>query len=158
MSRIENWRFCWRVAVDRPFYGGGFKFFSRDVFARYYPEFLSRFNQTWDTHNIYFAILTAHGFPAFFVWSGMIFFCFLSCWQLQRLASDNPEMRPVWVYSNMIMVSLVAFLVNGSFVNMEYFDLPFHWVAVVVSMRAICEGISESSAHQVEVQRTVLAS
>jgi hypothetical protein len=37
----------------------------------------------------------------------------------------------------MIQLSLLAFLLNGMFVNMEYYDLPYHWVAVVATMKVI---------------------
>jgi hypothetical protein len=38
----------------------------------------------------------------------------------------------------MIQISFLAFLVNGAFVNMEYFDLVYHWVAVVACLKVIC--------------------
>lgn len=146
--------------MDRPLTGGGFKFHSRPIFARYHPEFLEQFgNRVWDTHNIYLAILAAHGFPGFFIWSAMIFFLFLSCWQLQRLARKRTELKGVWAWSNMIMVSLVAFLVNGMFVNMEYFDLPFHFVSIVACLRVICARAIENEEQPAErFQSEALAS
>jgi hypothetical protein len=37
----------------------------------------------------------------------------------------------------MIEVSFLALLVNGAFVNMEYFDLPYHLAGFVASMKVI---------------------
>ena len=37
----------------------------------------------------------------------------------------------------MIQLSLLAFVINGMFVNMEYFDLPYHWVSVTACLKVI---------------------
>ena len=37
----------------------------------------------------------------------------------------------------MIQLSLLPFVINGMFVNMEYFDLPYHWVSVIACLKVI---------------------
>lgn len=138
MSRIDNWHFCWTLALDRPITGAGFDFQSREVFAKYAPEFLIKYNgKIWDTHNVIFGVLTSHGFPGLLAFIAMISFCLLSCAQLRRRVKGRPDLAWVASYSDMIQLSFVAFLTNGMFVNMEYFDLPYHWVAVVATMKVI---------------------
>jgi probable O-glycosylation ligase (exosortase A-associated) len=138
MSRIDNWRFCWLLALDNPITGAGFDFQSRDIFAKYAPDFLIKYGGTvWDTHNILFGILTSHGFPGLIVFVMMILACFLSCSRLKRQVRNRPDLKWVVTYAEMIQLSLLAFLLNGMFVNMEYYDLPYHWVAVVATMKVI---------------------
>jgi O-antigen ligase len=67
MSRIDNWLFCWNLALDNPLTGGGFEFQTREVFTRYAPQFVTKYGRVWDTHSIYFAMLATHGFPGFFL-------------------------------------------------------------------------------------------
>src|SRR5438132_14373946 len=43
MSRIDNWKFCWTVATDRPITGAGFDFQSRETFGKYAPDFLIKY-------------------------------------------------------------------------------------------------------------------
>jgi probable O-glycosylation ligase (exosortase A-associated) len=138
MSRIDNWRFCWRLALDNPITGAGFAFQSREVLARYAPEFLLKYpGKVWDTHNIVFGILARHGFPGLIVFVMLILFCLLSCSRLKRQVRNRPDLKWVATYSEMIQISFLAFLLNGMFVNMEYFDLPYHWVTVVATMKVI---------------------
>src|SRR6267143_1473030 len=138
MSRIDNWKFCWSVALDRPITGAGFDFQSRDVFAKYAPEFLIKYGgKVWDTHNIFFGILTSHGFPGLIAFVTMIIFCLISCARCKASVRNRPDLSWVRTYAEMIQLSFLAFLINGMFVNMEYYDLPYHWIAVVASLKVI---------------------
>jgi len=137
MSRIENWKFCWRLALDNPLVGAGFQFQTRDMFAKYAPDFLERFGKEFNTHNIFLAILTTHGFPALLLFLTMIGFVVLSCRKMRRSVRHREDLKWIVLYCDLVQVSLFAFLVNGMFVNMEYFDLPYHLVALTASMKVI---------------------
>jgi probable O-glycosylation ligase (exosortase A-associated) len=138
MSRIDNWVFCWRVVKDRPLVGGGFQYHTEETFSRYAPEFLNKYGgKTWDSHSIYFGILAAHGFPGFILFMAFIFASIFSCRKLRRKTAGSPTNKWAINYCHMIEVSFLALLVNGAFVNMEYFDLPYHLAGFVASMKAI---------------------
>ncbi len=138
MSRVDNWKFCWLVAQDYPLTGAGFDFQSREMFEKYAPEFLIRYNgKIWNTHNIFFSMLTSHGFPGLIAFVLMILFCMVSCTQLKWAIRGVPDLEWVRPYAEMIQLSLFAFIINGMFVNMEYFDLPYHWVSVTACLKVI---------------------
>jgi putative inorganic carbon (hco3(-)) transporter len=138
MSRIDNWDFCWKVALDRPVTGAGFDFQSRAVLARYAPHFLTKYNnKVWDTHNVLFGILTSHGFPGLIAFIMMIGFCLFTCWRLKRKVRERQDLKWVRTYAEMVQLSFVAFLINGMFVNMEYFDLLYLLVSVVATMKIV---------------------
>ena len=163
MSRIDNWKFCWLVATDNPITGAGFDFQTPAVFARYAPDFLVKYKgKVWDTHNIFLGILTCHGFPGLLAYVTMIVFCLASCSALKRRVRHHPELRWVRTYSEMIQLSFLGFIINGMFVNMEYYDLPYHWVAVVVSLKVIVDReLSQPSSEAVypeELSTAVAAS
>ena len=140
MSRLDNWQFCWKVATDNPITGAGFDFQTRAVFARYAPDFLIKYNgKIWDTHNIFLGILTSHGFPGLLAFIMMIVFSLISCARLKRTVRDRSDLRWVATYAEMIQLSFLGFLVNGMFVNMEYYDLPYHWIAVVASLTILVD-------------------
>jgi probable O-glycosylation ligase (exosortase A-associated) len=137
MSRIENWKFCWRLALINPLVGAGFQFQTREMFAKYAPEFLERFGKEFNTHNIFLAILTSHGFPALILFLTMIAFVLLSCRQMRRSVRQREDLKWIGLYCDIVQVSMLAFLMNGMFVNMEYFDLPYHLVALTASIKVI---------------------
>ena len=85
-----------------------------------------------------FASLAAHGFPGLLTFSGMIFFTWTSCWRLKRAVRNRQDLSWIGAYADMIQVSFLGFIINGIFVNMEYFDLVYHWVAVVCSLKVVC--------------------
>ena len=155
-SRLDEWRFCWRVAMDRPV-GGGFLLYSDETYMKYFPEFLQTHGRTLSAHSIYFGVLAEHGFPGFAVFLILITATMLSLYDLKRKAKQNPGLQWAAPYCDMIQVSLVGFLVNGGFVEMEYFDLFYQWVAVVASLKVVAA--KELAASPVEsgdlVTRTV---
>jgi probable O-glycosylation ligase (exosortase A-associated) len=137
MSRIDNWTFCWRLAVDRPIVGGGFSYFTRETLSTYAPEFLLKYNKVWDSHSIYFGVLAAHGFPGLALFLGMIFVSLLSCRNIRHRVAETAGATWATNYCHMVELSLLALLVNGAFVNMEYFDLPYHLAGVVACLRVL---------------------
>src|SRR5262249_43586321 len=94
----------------------------------------------WDTHSIYLGMLATHGFVGLGLFLGMIFSCLLSCRRMQRQVRNRPDLKWVSSYCSIVSISFLAFMLNGAFVNMEYFDLPWDLVAVVVSLKVICAG------------------
>jgi putative inorganic carbon (hco3(-)) transporter len=158
MSRIDNWKFCWKLVMDRPLTGGGFQFNERATFAKYSPEFLTRYGgKTWNSHSIYFSMLATHGFPGFFLFVGMILSCLLSCRQMAKLVKGRPDLKWIDSYCSIVKVSFLAFLVNGAFVNMEYFDLPYHLVAVVASLKVLCRrAVAEVDARELTFDRSLV--
>jgi probable O-glycosylation ligase (exosortase A-associated) len=157
MSRLDNWRFCWNLAKDRPLVGGGFNYNTRTTFDQYAPGFREKYgNRQWDSHSIYFGILAAHGFPGLFLFLLMIFFCLLTCRRIKKKTAGHEDLRWAGHYASMIQVSFLALLVNGAFVNMEYFDLDYHLAALTACLAVIVEkslagsgGVSEEPAFEV---------
>jgi len=160
MSRIEMWQFSWHLALDRPLTGGGFEFQTRDTFIKHAPDSYSLYSKLtlphdWtplNTHNIFFAMLASHGFPGLCAFLAMIGFAALSCRRLKRAVRDRSDLRWVARYSQMIQVSLLGYLINGFFVNMEYFDLLYDLIGVVASLKVICYGaLSEPVADEISL-------
>jgi probable O-glycosylation ligase (exosortase A-associated) len=138
MSRIDGWKLCWRVAMDRPLTGAGFDFQSKETFAKYAPEFLYTYRgKVWDTHNIYFSMLACHGFIGLAVFLILIVSCLMSCMKLKRQSRRHPELKWMGTYCDIVQISFLAFLVNGFFVNMEYFDLVYHLISIIVILKEI---------------------
>jgi probable O-glycosylation ligase (exosortase A-associated) len=139
MSRIDNWKICWRIALDHPLTGAGFEFMTNDYYASYSPEYIQRYGHVYNTHSIYMSILAGHGFPAFLVFLIMIGSIWMSCRRIRKLSRGRDDLKWCRSYCDMFILSLLAFLINGAFVNMEYFDLVYHLVSITASLYLICQ-------------------
>jgi probable O-glycosylation ligase (exosortase A-associated) len=147
MSRIDNWVFCWNLVQDRPLIGGGFNYNTPVTFDKYAPGFREKYgNRQWDSHSIYFGIMAAHGFAGLFLFLLMILFCLLTCRSIKKKTAAFEDLRWAGYYAAMIQVSFLGLLVNGAFVNMEYFDLNYHLTALTACLAVIVDRSLASSS------------
>jgi probable O-glycosylation ligase (exosortase A-associated) len=140
--RFGSWAYCWRVAVDHPLTGGGFNHYSTPTYEKYAPEFLDKYGgpTRWritNCHSAWFTIIGEHGFPGFMLWLGLGGSVFLSLWRIRAQTVVRPEM--LWMYdlAGGLQISIVAFVVVGSFIDAAYFDMLYYLVAIVVIMKEI---------------------
>ncbi len=135
-SRFWNWECCKRVGMANPLHGGGFDFYSKEVYERYFPEFLERWpGKLWTCHSVWFTIFGEHGFPGLFLWFALITSCFLSLRQMRLYGKIHIEMAWITHYVNMLQASLFVFMVVGTFVDAAYFDMFYYLVAVIIIIK-----------------------
>ncbi|MBI5469513.1 MAG: putative O-glycosylation ligase, exosortase A system-associated, partial [Deltaproteobacteria bacterium] len=57
---------------------------------------------------------------------------------------DKPEYRWLCDYSDMIQVSLAAFMVGGAFLGRAYFDLFYNLIVVVIILKVLAKKEQEN--------------
>ncbi|WNM63976.1 putative O-glycosylation ligase, exosortase A system-associated [Candidatus Nitrospira neomarina] len=134
MERINAWTMATRVGLDRPLLGAGFRAFTPEMYARYFPEAP---NHRVDAHSIFFQVLAEHGFTGLALFAGLIVSSILSVRKMIRIAKDDPEQQWVLNYAQMLEASLVGYVVSGLFLSRSYFDLFYHLVAIVIILKAL---------------------
>lgn len=133
MGRLHSWSFALTMAADRPIVGGGFEAFRPENFARYgYDP-----NRAADAHSIYFEVLGEHGFVGLFLFLGLWASVWLSCSAVIRNARGDPEVEEMATLARMIQVSLVGYLVSGTFLGLANFDLGYNLLAAVVVAKVV---------------------
>ncbi len=133
MGRIYAWRTALNVAKDRPFVGSGFEGLRGDTKFIYSPN---PGDTAGDVHSIYFEMMGEHGFVAFLLFIGLIFYTLSTAQNLKKLAVNN---ECTWAenYAAMFQISLIAYMVGGSLLGRAYFDLFYHIVAMVVITKVL---------------------
>ena len=110
-SRLAMWQAAWNMAVARPLVGTGFMGpYTEYVISAYAPGTLPR-----AVHSIWFETLGEHGFPTFFVWLAMTL---VGVWNTIRIVRDSravPELGWCRDLARMAQVSMVAYVVAGTF-------------------------------------------
>jgi putative inorganic carbon (HCO3(-)) transporter len=126
MGRLRIWEAAFRIALSRPLVGGGFLAYqSQDIVDRFVAGTTAR-----AAHSIWFEVLGEHGFPTFAIWLGIILAGIVYSLRVVRLTRDRPELRWANDLARMAQVSVVAYVVGGSFLSLGYWD--FFWTLVVV--------------------------
>lgn len=134
MGRIEAWKFGWSTSLKRPLIGGGFK-----VFDGYYGK---------AAHSIYFQILGEHGFIAFGIFIALLGSSLLSLRRLRKLSKEDPKLQWLYDYSNMLEISLLAYMISGAFLSRAYFDLLYHLIAIVIVLKCLAERKEEQTIEE----------
>ncbi|NNM82143.1 MAG: putative O-glycosylation ligase, exosortase A system-associated [Burkholderiales bacterium] len=135
MGRINAWHMAWNLALDRPLVGGGYEIYDKGVFAQYAPNPLD----VHAAHSIYFQALGEHGFVGLALFLSLGLFTWRNgTWIIER-AKRQPEYQWAANLARMIQVSQVAFATGGAFLSLDYFDLPYYELALMLLTRVWLE-------------------
>ncbi|MEJ0015029.1 MAG: putative O-glycosylation ligase, exosortase A system-associated [Acetobacteraceae bacterium] len=130
MGRLDIWSVAWQMAIQRPLVGGGF-------FATYTQPVVNMFvpgGTPRAVHSIWFEVLGEHGFPTFFVWFGMTIAGAVYARRAIKLATGVPGLEWSVNLARMIQVSIIAYLVGGTFLSLCYWDYYFTMLAAAVAV------------------------
>jgi putative inorganic carbon (hco3(-)) transporter len=141
-NRLFLWETGWKIALARPLTGAGFYSpYERAVVAEYAPGGTAR-----ALHSIWFETLAEHGFPTFFVWLAFPIFGWLNARYIIKAASTNKDLQWAADLARMGQVSIVAFLVSGTFLSLMYYDVYFTIVIAIAATRILVEKQTAESA------------
>jgi probable O-glycosylation ligase (exosortase A-associated) len=145
MGRITAWKTAMGVAAARPFTGGGFEFHTQEAYARYGPEGAEEYSLAM--HSIYFQVLGEQGFVGLGLFLLVWLFTWRSASRLVRAARAGPEHQWAATLADMVKVSLVGYLVGGTFLSLAYWDVPYYlMVALVVATDAVTRAAATANA------------
>jgi probable O-glycosylation ligase (exosortase A-associated) len=134
--RFMSWRVAYEIARDRPIFGGGFRvFLDRATYDIYLPEYPRSFGH--DAHSIYFNLLGEHGWIGLGLFVLLIGFTMATLWRIGQRYRGSPQQGWAADYARMLQVSLSAYLVNGAFLSVAYFDLAYALIVLAPILGAV---------------------
>jgi putative inorganic carbon (HCO3(-)) transporter len=129
-ARLEAWGWAWNMAVEHPVFGGGFKAFELNRLP----------NGVWlEAHNIFFEVVSEHGFPGAILFFGMIFIAYHSCSVAARKARGRAELDWAADLARMLQAGLLAFVAGGMFISIATNPPLYDWAALVIGLRSLVE-------------------
>jgi probable O-glycosylation ligase (exosortase A-associated) len=134
VNRLKAWKVSYKMALDRPITGYGFRPFSREIYLRYDPEYGPR---SGDAHSIFFQVLAEHGFVGLGLYCSLILSVLLTLRRVRRFARGRQDLLWANNYAQMLQASVLAYLANGAFLSMSYFDLFYALVAITVLLEKL---------------------
>jgi putative inorganic carbon (hco3(-)) transporter len=147
--RLMSWRVAYDIAADRPVFGGGFRVLTeRATYDIYLPEYPRSFGH--DAHSIYFNLLGEHGWVGLGIFSVLIVFSMTTLGGLGRRYRSVAGLEWVSGYARMLQISLAAYLLNGAFLSVAYFDLAYGLLILVPVLKALAVEKAAASAEASE--------
>jgi putative inorganic carbon (HCO3(-)) transporter len=131
-ERLDAWHFAGVLASHYPLTGGGFETFTPDLYERFTPD-----RGFAGPHSIYFQMLGEQGYVGLGLFLTLLFSCHFTCWKLRGQARRFEQTAWVVPYTEMIQVSLVAYMISGAFLAMAYFDYFWQIVAMTAILRIL---------------------
>jgi probable O-glycosylation ligase (exosortase A-associated) len=147
VGRLYTWKMAYNLANDRPL-GGGFEMWTEQTFDRYSPD--NRIPH--DAHSIYFKVLGEHGWPGLVLFLGIYFLSWRTGTWIIRHARPRADLRWLSDLARMIQVSLAAFATGGAFLGLSYFDLFWHFVAMLVIGKMLLKDALHESPERVATE------
>jgi probable O-glycosylation ligase (exosortase A-associated) len=138
MGRINAWYVAYRIALDHPLLGAGFRPFTIETHLRYLPSTPA---SGLDAHSIFFQVLGEHGFTGLALYVALIVSILLTLRSVMRSARGDPSGKKKWMEScaQMLEASLVAYVVSGLFLSQSYFDLFYYLVAITMILKVLVD-------------------
>lgn len=132
MGRLELWGHAIRIANDNPILGGGFGAFEHGPsYDRLSPEIVTRRN----VHSIYFEMLGTQGYIGLIIFIILGATGLLAAGKIRRQCKGVPGLKNEYLFGNAIQLSLIAYAVSGTFLNLSTYDLYYALLAMIVVQR-----------------------
>ena len=125
LGRFDAWRFAYETAKDHPVLGGGF--------------FAIRMGGPRSAHSIYFQVLGEHSFVGLLLFLSLGFVAVFTGFAVNRRARGHPKLTWARDLAGMLQVGLGAYAVSGAFVNLAYFDLFYHYTAIMAAISLVVQ-------------------
>jgi probable O-glycosylation ligase (exosortase A-associated) len=140
MDRVTAWKVSTLIALDRPFFGGGFHAVQDTTIYHRFGDELSRLafipgaplrEVGMAAHSIYFEVLGDLGFTGLALFLAMLVFTFLGCSSIRKRARLYPDMMWMSDLAGMLRLSMIVYMVAGAALSFAYFEGVYVIVALV---------------------------
>jgi probable O-glycosylation ligase (exosortase A-associated) len=155
-GRLYFWEVAKDMAAAKPIVGVGFDGFERSYNA--YDKSGGIFGGDRAVHSTWFGVLADTGYLGFAFFASLFL---QTCWCLfnvgrRRLQTAGADIR---IHSRALFTSLLAFAVGGTFVNLQYNEMLWHFIALAAVLQLLAADASapvgvltSSSSGQGELQ------
>ncbi len=128
LGRLHFWSVAVEMASTNPLIGVGFNSYNEAYNA--YDETDGKYGRERSVHNSFFGVLAELGYFGFSCYALIIWSAFRACARVKRYAFRNPTGGDVALGASALQMSLVAFVVGGSFVALQYNEMLWHLIAL----------------------------
>jgi hypothetical protein len=142
---VVAWKLSFILAMQNPFFGGGFKGLENfpvwSALSQHfssYPWFytgdaLPNTQHARAAHSVYFQVLGDHGFAGLLIYLSILAGAFTKARKIVRIARAHPE-APAWIReaATTLQLMMFAFAVGGAALSFAYFELAFAVIGMLI--------------------------
>lgn len=144
MTRVVSWKLSFIMAVQHPFFGGGFK--SLETFGVWSELSRQFFSYEWfytgaalpntkvarAAHSVYFQVLGEHGFAGLAIYLSFLVGAFLTARRIAR--SVKVYGGPPWVrtLATMLQLCIFSYALGGAALSFAYFELFYAIIGLLI--------------------------
>jgi len=133
-GRIHFWGVAVEMANASPLTGVGLGAFNTS-----YESYNSTglFPGERAAHSSWFGVLGELGYPGLILLIANLVMAFWSTWRVHRITRSRKELRDLRIYANAMISALVVYVVCGSFLSAQFFEMPWHIIGLCTALRLI---------------------
>jgi len=145
MGRVIAWKQSTLIALDHPWFGGGFFAVQDPVIWAKYAQMFYRLdfiptNQpdtqaAYAAHSIYFQVLGDLGFVGLFIFLAILISAWRNASYIMKLSRDRPEWQWAHDLALAFQYGLFAYMISGAALSMAYFDYMYVIFAILIVVR-----------------------
>jgi len=133
-NRLYIWRVAWQLALRHPLTGAGFH---ATRFPSVIYSVVPEGGKVLDIHGIWFQMLGEQGFIVFFIWLGMILVGTFETFRVLKLTRNLPDLAWASDLARMGQISILAYLVTGTFLPISSWDVFFTMLVAISATRMV---------------------
>ncbi len=133
-SRLYFWELAAEMAADHPMTGVGFNSYRYEYST--YDRTAGQFGDIRAVHSVWFGVLADLGYPGIIIFVALLVRIFLSL-RRSRANAILSGRTDLETYASSLEVSLVAFVVGGTFLTAHYLEMLWHFMALTVALGLI---------------------
>lgn len=130
-GRLHFWAVAVEMAKQKPLTGVGFNVFSAS-YEKYNTD--DRFSGDRAVHSVWFGVLSELGVPGLAAFVALWLAALWTCWRISVWSGRNPGLSDVRTYANALLSSLLVFGTAGTFLSVQYGEMFWHFVGLVVAL------------------------
>jgi probable O-glycosylation ligase (exosortase A-associated) len=134
-GRLHFWTVALQMVADRPLTGVGFNSFSKAYDQYDFSD--GYYGRQRAVHSTWFGILAELGIPGTSLFVLTILLAFAGCRSIRRAPPGNPELDAMRPYAIALEMSLVAYLIGGTFLNGQYSELFWHMIGFNIALHTM---------------------
>jgi putative inorganic carbon (hco3(-)) transporter len=145
-GRLHFWKVALEMANAKPISGIGFNGFRPSFSA--YDTSRGAFGGDRAVHSTWFGILAEMGYPGLLLIVTILLVAIANCRRILRSDRNDSEMFELRAYASALQASLVVFVVGGTFLNAQYSEMFWHFIALGTALTGIYNPAVEASEKQ----------